>query len=112
MNIKYISGILAVVMSAALIGMATMVMGATSTNVEQSVLIENNSKHLQSNTSVASDFRARIVDIEKGSMTTLAILESLTMAVRDLNDTTKELTRLVSQIKILEEKIKHLEEDQ
>jgi len=110
MNMKYFSGILAVVMSAALIGMATMVMGATSANIEQSILIKNNSNHIQSSAIIASAFRTRIVDIEKDSITRLAILKNLTAAVKDLNDTTKELARLISHIKILEEKIKHLEE--
>ena len=137
MNKKWIYGVASVVAAAVILAIGSMLMNVSATQhrlmiIEKTVSergkalellyrTEGKVSKVEHDVSEAEkrnvafskalfDLAKRVNESEKTAAMTTSVLKSLTSAIAELNTNTKELTKVVVQVAVMNERLKHLEE--
>ena len=137
MNKKWIYGVASVVAAAVILAIGSMLMNVSATQhrlkiIEQTVSergkalellyrtegkvskVEHDVSEAEKRNSALSkalfELAKRVNESEKTAAMTTSVLRSLTSAIAELNTNTKELTKVVVQVAVMNERLKHLEE--
>ena len=139
MNKKWIYGVASVVAAAVILSIGTMLMNVSATKhrlmiIEKTVSergkalellyrtegkvskVEHDVSEAEKRNSALSkalfELAKRVNESEKTAAMTTSVLRSLTSAIAELNTNTKELTKVVVQVAVIQERLKHLEDKQ